>query len=58
MVQKFGHRAGEFPVTEYVAARTLALPFFTTMSEMQVNRVCDVLGTVLERMMMGRKGRF
>ena len=31
--ERFGHREGEFPVCEDVAARSLALPFFPGMSE-------------------------
>ncbi len=58
MVEQFGHKAGEFPVTEYVAARTLALPFFSAMTEQQVDRVCDVLERVLEARMTGGSGRF
>src|SRR5205807_414352 len=27
MAQQFNHKPGDFPVTEYVSARTLALPF-------------------------------
>ena len=37
--ERFGHREGEFPVCEDVAARSLALPFFPEMSEDQVARV-------------------
>ena len=37
--ERFGHREGEFPVCEDVAARSLALPFFPEMSEGQVARV-------------------
>ncbi len=39
----YGHREGEFPVCEDVAARSLALPFFPEMSEGQVARVAEVL---------------
>jgi perosamine synthetase len=39
----FGFRGGEFPVAEQVAARSLALPFFTGMSDEQVDRVCEAL---------------
>ena len=39
--ERFGHREGEFPVCEDVAARSLALPFFPAMSEGQVARVAD-----------------
>ena len=37
--ERFGHREGEFPVCEDVAARSLALPFFPEMTEGQVERV-------------------
>jgi dTDP-4-amino-4,6-dideoxygalactose transaminase len=45
--ERFGHRPGEFPVCEDVAARSLALPFFPQMSEGQVARVAEALQTVL-----------
>jgi len=41
--ERFGHREGEFPVCEDVAARSLALPFFPQMSEGEVARVIDGL---------------
>ncbi|MGD0454254.1 MAG: DegT/DnrJ/EryC1/StrS family aminotransferase [Solirubrobacteraceae bacterium] len=46
--ERFGHRGGEFPVCEDVAARSLALPFFPQMSEGLVARVAERLGAVLE----------
>jgi perosamine synthetase len=46
--ERFGHREGEFPVCEDVAARSLALPFFPEMSEGQVARVAEELRGVLE----------
>jgi perosamine synthetase len=45
--ERFGHRAGEFPVCEDVAARSLALPFFPQMSEGQIARVARVLALAL-----------
>jgi perosamine synthetase len=45
--EAFGHREGEFPVAESVAARSLALPFFPELSESQVERVAEALGAVL-----------
>jgi perosamine synthetase len=45
--ERFGHRPGEFPVCEDVAARSLALPFFPQMSEGQVARVAESLGAAL-----------
>jgi len=58
VAEKFGHKAGDFPVCEYVAARTLALPFFGSLTERQIDRVCDTLEKVLEKTLVGRKGRF
>ncbi len=45
--ERFGHREGEFPVCEDVAARSLALPFFPAMSDGQVARVAQELRTAL-----------
>jgi perosamine synthetase len=47
--ERFGHREGEFPVCEDVAARSIALPFFPQMSAGQVERVADELRAVLGR---------
>ncbi len=41
--ERFGHREGEFPVCEDVAARSIALPFFPRMSEGQVAQVAEAL---------------
>jgi dTDP-4-amino-4,6-dideoxygalactose transaminase len=46
--ERFGHREGEFPVCEDVAARSLALPFFPEMTEGQVTRVSEALRDVLQ----------
>jgi len=45
--ERFGHRRGEFPVCEHVAARSLALPFFPQMSEAEVARVAQALRALL-----------
>jgi perosamine synthetase len=45
--ERFGHREGEFPVCEDVAARSLALPFFPELSEGQVAEVAEALDAVL-----------
>ena len=47
--ERFGHRPGEYPVCEDVAARSIALPFFPQMSEGQVERVAEALRAVLGR---------
>jgi perosamine synthetase len=46
--ERFGHREGEFPVCEDVAARSIALPFFPEMTDAQVDRVAAALRAVLE----------
>jgi perosamine synthetase len=45
--ERFGHRPGEFPVCERVAAASLALPFFPQMTESTVARVADALAQVI-----------
>jgi perosamine synthetase len=45
--ERFGFKGGEFPVAERVSERSLALPFFTSMTEEQVDRVCTALGEAL-----------
>ena len=45
--EQFGHREGEFPVCEKVAAQSVALPFFAEMTAGQVERVCAALREIL-----------
>ena len=45
--ERFGHREGEFPICEDVAARSIALPFFPEMTEGQVAEVAESLDSVL-----------
>ncbi len=47
--ERFGHRPGELPVCEDVAARSLALPFFPEMTASQVERVARELVRALGR---------
>jgi perosamine synthetase len=47
--EAYGHRPGEFPVCEDVAARSVALPFFPAMRADQVEQVGLALGRVLAR---------
>jgi perosamine synthetase len=46
--ERFGHREGEFPVCEDVAARSIALPFFPELTEGQVAEVAEGLKAVLQ----------
>ena len=45
--ERFGFKGGEFPVAERASRRSLALPFFTSMTEEQVDRVCEGLAEAL-----------
>jgi perosamine synthetase len=46
--ERFGHREGEFPVCEDVAARSLALPFYPQLTEGEVEQVAGALRGVVE----------
>jgi perosamine synthetase len=46
-VDRFGYQVGDFPVTEDLGRRSLALPFSSIMTRDQVDLVCDRLGAVL-----------
>lgn len=52
--QAFGYKRGDFPITESVAERTIALPFFTQMSESQVGYVRDSLHTLISSTILRR----
>jgi dTDP-4-amino-4,6-dideoxygalactose transaminase len=47
MVDRFSYRAGDFPVTEDLGQRGLALPFSGVMTEEQVEAVCEALEQVI-----------
>jgi dTDP-4-amino-4,6-dideoxygalactose transaminase len=48
MVEKFDYRIGDFPVTEDLGSRSLALPFSSVMTEDQVDLVCSELKEILK----------
>jgi len=45
--QAFGYKPGDFPHCERVAARTIALPFHTGLTESDVDEVCAALMSLL-----------
>jgi perosamine synthetase len=45
--ERFGFEGGEFPVAEAAAACSLGLPFYTSMSEAEVDRVCSTLAEAM-----------
>jgi len=47
--ESLGTGEGDFPVTESVAARTIALPFYNRLEKRQVEYVADALADVVRR---------
>jgi perosamine synthetase len=46
-LRELGYREGQFPVAEAASTHSLALPFFPSMNEAQVDRVCQELAAAL-----------
>jgi perosamine synthetase len=46
-VEQFGFKKGDFPITEFVSERTIALPFYTTMTEEEIDYVVNNLREVI-----------
>ncbi|MBI4614532.1 MAG: DegT/DnrJ/EryC1/StrS family aminotransferase [Planctomycetes bacterium] len=49
---RFGHRPGDFPVTERVSASLLALPFYNALSD---SDVAEIAGRLAEALAEGRR---
>jgi perosamine synthetase len=43
----FGYKAGDFPVTEHIADRTIALPFYNKLTEDKIDNVVERLRNIL-----------
>jgi perosamine synthetase len=52
-LRELGYREGMFPVAEAASAHSLAIPFFTTMGEAQVERVCTELAAAVDASLRG-----
>ncbi|MCP4256697.1 MAG: DegT/DnrJ/EryC1/StrS family aminotransferase [Planctomycetes bacterium] len=48
MVEKFGYKQGDFPITEDVSKTTIALPFYSNLKKDDVAIVCKKLKEVLD----------
>ncbi len=44
---RFGFKEGDFPISEGISARSLALPFYSGLSEKDVNYICESLAQAL-----------
>jgi len=49
IADEFGYKNGDFPVTEAVSERTIALPFYNNLSREEVKTVCENLKDVLDK---------
>jgi perosamine synthetase len=49
MVEEFGFKEGDFPVTESVSNRTIALPFYNNLRREEVGIVCGQLTEMLDK---------
>jgi len=48
MTADYGYKPGDFPITEDVAGRTIALPFYNNLARDEVRLVCRTLTEVLD----------
>jgi len=48
MTEHYGYRPGDFPITESVSHRTIALPFHNRLTQDEVAIVCGTLRAVLD----------
>ena len=46
--KQFGYKPGDFPMTENIAARTIALPFFNAITYEQIDYVVESLKSVMK----------
>jgi len=51
MVERFGYKRGDFPITESVSERTIALPFYNDLTKDQTAMVCRTLKEVLDKIL-------
>jgi dTDP-4-amino-4,6-dideoxygalactose transaminase len=47
LYRRYGYAPGDFPNAERIGAQTLTLPLFPTMTEADVDQVCDALAALL-----------
>ena len=50
MVEQFNFKPGDFPITEFIAERTIALPFYNNLSKPEVKTVCDELRRAIDHL--------
>jgi perosamine synthetase len=49
MVERFGFKKGDFPITESIGERTIALPFYNNLGKDEIAIVCAELKKILDK---------
>jgi perosamine synthetase len=52
--RSFGYGPGDFPATEFVSQRTIALPFFTRLTPREIDLICQTLELMMNRATFSR----
>jgi perosamine synthetase len=51
IADQFGHKAGDFPITEAVSERTIALPYYNNLKQDELSFVCEKLKDILYKVL-------
>jgi perosamine synthetase len=46
-MERFGFKQGDFPVTEHISERTIALPFYNNLSETEIDFVVQSMKEIV-----------
>ncbi|HDS09099.1 MAG TPA: DegT/DnrJ/EryC1/StrS family aminotransferase [Firmicutes bacterium] len=46
-VEQFGYKKGDYPITESISTRSIALPFFNNISDKEIRYVCKKLEIII-----------
>ena len=49
MVEQYGYKKGDFPITEQISERTIALPFYNNLSREDAEIVCTELRAAMDK---------
>ena len=49
IAEQLGHKKGDFPITESICERTIALPFYNNLLESEIATVCGKLKEILDK---------
>jgi len=50
IAEELGHKVGDFPVTDQICQRTIALPFYNNLTEEEATLVCNTLKMALDKL--------